>query len=221
MKKSIQPQLVVFTLLLVLFAGCQNKSDNKVDAKDDKSNAKISNVAAPGLTNAGASDQDAKQEDEKDDKDADGSKSTWSKVKNLYSKAKKKGKTTASDAKQWVSGLLGSASDSTNKASRDATEWAQGLYQQALDQGETQATNVKDWVMEDISKGSAWQYKVVKVEGNPEKKMNELGAKRWECFDVEAGYMYFKRKPKSYLNKVPVKDLMRLLPLIGSGDSGE
>ncbi len=208
-------RLVCLSALIVLLVGCQANSDNSpqasIDAKSNTSN----------LTPVTSTGTDPEQQDPQESKsDSQEPKSTWAKVKRLYSTAKQKGTTTASDAKQWVSDMLGSASDSTSKASKDATKWAQDLYQHAVEQGETQTTNVKDWVMEDLSKGSAWEYKIVKIDDNPEATMNSLGRKRWECFDVEDGKMYFKRKPKSYLSKVPVKDLMRLIPLIGVGDQG-
>jgi hypothetical protein len=57
------------------------------------------------------------------------------------------------------------------------------------------------------------------VPGQTEKKLNELGAKRWECFHVGKGaqgetVFYMKKHAKSYLDNVPLKDMLHLLQFL-------
>ena len=64
-----------------------------------------------------------------------------------------------------------------------------------------------------------WEYKVVPfgevAATELEKKLNQLGSDRWQCFWVEANgkskVFYFKRTKLSYINKIPAADLLRLL----------
>jgi len=100
------------------------------------------------------------------------------------------------------------------------------LYDEAKEQGEKVPGNVAEWIESDLGREGAWEYKVVDVAGGKgsilEKQLNELGAERWECIHVEplpgATRLVFKRTTKSYLRRLPLSDLMRLIPLAGGSD---
>ena len=53
-----------------------------------------------------------------------------------------------------------------------------------------------------------------------EKRLNDLGASRWECFWVETTgtkkRFYMKKAGRSYLKQIPSTDLLKLLPGVGS-----
>ena len=102
----------------------------------------------------------------------------------------------------------------------EATEEVKRLYEQARDAGEKVPEDVYSWVREDYGRMFAWEYTVLEL-GHEElseaaEKMNLLGAERWECIAVVAGEgglaLFFKRRLKSYLRQVPLRDLLQLLP---------
>lgn len=102
------------------------------------------------------------------------------------------------------------------------------MYETAKEAGEQVPEDIYDWARDDIGKIGSWEYQVVlipRTAGIPamEKRLNKLGAERWECYWVEKvpdGHrMYFKRPSRSYLKSVPVSDMLKLLPL--GGDDGD
>ena len=77
----------------------------------------------------------------------------------------------------------------------------------------------KEWIKEDIKKIGDWEYKVVNIKYKSidelENKLNELGNERWECFWVEEReevvVFIFIRPKRSYLQKIPKGDLLKML----------
>jgi len=124
--------------------------------------------------------------------------------------------------------LLGCSSDeqeSKSTAGNDATEktsWEeiQQLYQKAKSASDDVPENVVDWVKEDIQRNGTWEYRVVTLQRETDKELerelSRLGKDRWECFWIERHEnklrLALKRPAKSYLQAVPVKDLMKLIP---------
>lgn len=98
--------------------------------------------------------------------------------------------------------------------------------------GLTTAKDAGSWDSEDWNSIGAWEYKVVFVASTdktkdrvpPEQTLNEHGKLRWECFHVSdrpGGVTYFmKRQKKSYLKNMPLRDVLKLVPLLGT-DGGE
>jgi len=88
--------------------------------------------------------------------------------------------------------------------------------------GGTHTNDVAEWVADDWNSMNTWEYKVVAVgTDKPEKleeTLNEAGSQRWDCFHVsEVGgdtKFFLKRKKKSYLQNIPLKDMLKLVPLL-------
>lgn len=101
------------------------------------------------------------------------------------------------------------------------------LYEQAKQAGEDVPADVYDWFKQDLSSIGDWEYRVVVVAASEaselEGRMNALGAERWECFaatyDAKRHHLFFRRKVRSYLGSIPVKDLWKLVP--GGGPDGD
>jgi len=57
-----------------------------------------------------------------------------------------------------------------------------------------------------------------------EGKLNEAGKSRWECYhvsDLPGGMRFFmKRQKRSYLKNLPLKDVLKLVPLLDGGEEG-
>lgn len=96
----------------------------------------------------------------------------------------------------------------------------QRLYEKAKSAGDDVPENVVDWVKEDMQRIGAWEYRIValqaKTDRELEKELIKLGKDRWECFWLERDgstlRLALKRPAKSYLQAVPVKELMKLIP---------
>ncbi len=139
-----------------------------------------------------------------------------------YQQAKDAGLTTANSAGHWLSEQYDGATRSASSATNSATRWVSGMYGEAVKAGDTTARSATEWVSEDVGKIGTWQYRVVKVEvAKVEAKLNEMGAQRWECFSVNWEGMptlVFKRRHRSYLQQLPAKDLLKLIPMLQGGD---
>ena len=130
------------------------------------------------------------------------------------------------DAKKWLS----DAGDATGQTADDTMKWVNDAYKSLSDNGMTTAKNAKDWVAEDWNSINAWEYKVVSVNmtelsDNPnilEETLNANGKLRWECFHVSDNSgttrFYMKRHKKSFLKNVPLKDMLKLIPLLDVTD---
>lgn len=189
-----------FRLGFVLFVsslavGCEQKS---VAEKDD----------VPDNTNPVA----------QSDGEADDEKNYLEQATDLFQKAKDAGQTTASNASEWVSDQVSGAMEATGNAAQDTGDWVSDTYESLKGQGLTSANSATEWLQDDLKNINAIEYKILpKASGNLQETLNELGAQRWDCFAVDDNSFYLKRKSKSYLRHVPVKDLLKLLPT-GAGE---
>ncbi len=153
-------------------------------------------------------------------------KATLQKAAELLRQASSSGGKSAQQATQWMQNVLGDAAESGGATAQDTMRWTNEMYQSLRDQGSTTANSATEWLSEDWSKMGAWEYKVVLLENKSpadmEGKLNELGAQRWECFHVmptgSGQAMYFKKPARSYLKNVPLKDMMKLIPLLDNGN---
>ena len=136
----------------------------------------------------------------------------------------------ATAAKDAVVDQFSDAGTSGSQAASDSIAWATEMFNSLKNQGITQAENTQQWLSDDWKQAGSWEYHVETFLPNrdTQSKLSELGKERWECFQVVASpdgnssTFYFKRPAQSYLNNLPMKDLMHLLPLMGSGgDDGQ
>ena len=160
-----------------------------------------------------------------DDKMDSEEKDTLQKAAELLEKAKSSGGDGAKQATEWMQQFLGDAAESSGETAQETMDWANDMYQSMKKQGLTTAGSATEWLSEDWNRIGAWEYKVIVVDdlspSELEKKLNEMGAQRWECFHVsstaDGQTMYFKKHARSYLKHVPLKDMMKLIPLLDSG----
>lgn len=137
---------------------------------------------------------------------------------NLFQKAKEAGETTASNASEWLGSTVNGAMSATGNAAQDTGDWVNETFQSLKAQGMTSASDATQWVQEDIRNMSSFEYLVLPKDlTTASEQLNELGKERWDCFAVDDNAFYLKRQKKSYLKNVPVKDLLKFLP-IGSGE---
>ena len=129
----------------------------------------------------------------------------------------------------WVSDSWNSAVEKGSQTAADTTEWLNALYKSSVDQGLTSAKSMKDWVASDWQSQGDWEYKLLTVASDEisetESRLNKLGNGRWECFHMteqNGNWVFFmKRSRKSVLSNVPLRDLVKILPLIGGGEDGQ
>lgn len=145
------------------------------------------------------------------------------KMSGLVEKAKAKAP-SMDDVKK----LLSDAGETTSQTADDSMKWVEEAYNALSERGMTSAKNASDWLKNDWNSMNTWEYQILSVSAeeisaNPgllETKLNESGAKRWDCFSVSEspdGIKFFmKRQKKSYLKNVPLKDMMKLVPLLDS-----
>ncbi len=125
-------------------------------------------------------------------------------------------------AGNWLSNTWQSVSNSSNQLTTGSMDWANQTFKSLKDQGLTSAESTSDWLTEDWQNMESWEYKVVKFKPFPEDELetelNRLGKLGWECFSINAGQMFFKKRRESYLRRLPFKDLLRLAPLFNQGN---
>ena len=98
-----------------------------------------------------------------------------------------------------------------------SAEWASGAYKMLKDQGLTSAGTVTEWLSNEVSKAGQWEYRVVTVTkpNELEDTLNELGAERWEVFEVmpvDASFQIVCKRPiKTYLSHIPSSEVIKLL----------
>ncbi len=103
-------------------------------------------------------------------------------------------------------------------------EQVQDLYEQARESGQRVPKDALEWARQDLLRIGDWEYKIVDVpeesDESRQARFNELGAERWEVFWIEPApggiRVYLKRRSRSFLERIPLSDLRRLL----SFDSG-
>ena len=109
--------------------------------------------------------------------------------------------------------------------------WTQvlALYDEARGTGETVAEDVYEWAREDMQSIGDWEYKV-KYFPNPnhialEKQLNELGTDRWEVVWIDRQgpnlIVTLKRSSRTWLNKLPLGQLLKLAAPGGDSGGGE
>ena len=123
--------------------------------------------------------------------------------------------------------LAGSFTRAEEPPSEDKSIWGQvvALYEQAKAAGETAAEDVYEWAREDLEAIGDWEYKV-EYFSNPnhitlEKKLNELGLERWEVVWIDRQgpnlIVTMKRPSRTWLNKLPLGQLIKVAAPDGSG----
>ena len=121
------------------------------------------------------------------------------------------------------------AAEAAGNAAEGSLEWANEMYKELKKQGLTTAGSAGQWVAEDYQSMGAWEYKMVEIDlaqnaEATETRLNELGRLRWECFQVTPHQSlakhiyYFKRPKKSYLKHIPLKDVLKLVPLMDGNE---
>lgn len=121
---------------------------------------------------------------------------------------------------QWASSTWNGAVEGGSNAVEGTQDWLNNLFQSAKDQGTTTANSVKEWVADDWNAQGDFQYKIVTLGADDpaavEAKLNELGGQRWDCYHVASSgptwTFFLKRTRRSYLSRIPLKDLANLLP---------
>jgi len=105
--------------------------------------------------------------------------------------------------------------------SEKPTTWGevQRLYEKARRTGEDVPGDAYEWMKQDLEKIGDWEYRVLAfdsaADAEIERKLNELGQDRWECFAVVPGEsslrLLFKRPVESYAGTIPHSDLLKLM----------
>jgi hypothetical protein len=151
-----------------------------------------------------------------------------SKASQLLKKAADAGSQEADAANKWLNERLEDVGSTGADVAGDVAQWANDMFESLKDQGLTTAANTSQWITEDIRNINALKYKIVKVSLDDlsavEKQLNSLGELKWDCFHaVEKGgetILFFKKERRSFLKNIPFRDLMKLVPLMGSENSG-
>ena len=128
----------------------------------------------------------------------------------------------------WASDTWNDALSNGSQTVEGTGKWLSDLYKSAKDQGITKASSMKEWINEDWHAQGDWQYKIIKLQRGDvqsiEKTLNQAGSIRWECYHVDTSgdswTFFMKRSRRSYLSRVPLRDLANILPSISS-DGGE
>jgi hypothetical protein len=120
--------------------------------------------------------------------------------------------------------LTGCGSEQKKQKEQKAAEtsnWeeVQKLYEKAKDAGDDVPKNIADWAKAEFQRMGTWEYRFVRFDAiSPteiEKELNVMGKEKWECFWLEregnALRLAFKRPAQSYLQALPVKELMKLI----------
>lgn len=132
------------------------------------------------------------------------------------------GATSTENAGNWLTNTWQGVSDSGSQLTTGSMDWANKTFKSLKDQGLTTAESTSDWLTEDWQNMESWEYKIVNSKPIPENELeaelNRLGKQGWECFSINAGQMFFKKRRESYLRRLPFKDLLRLAPLFNQGN---
>jgi hypothetical protein len=125
--------------------------------------------------------------------------------------------------------VLAQEEEPSTGTAEESGAWAEirRLYEEAKKTGERVPKDIFEWVRQDLQRAGDWEYRVVDVDFSEpegiEKTLNEMGEERWECFwvGVAGGKSRFmlKRRARTYLQKVALTDLLKMLPTgIDPGD---
>ena len=123
-----------------------------------------------------------------------------------------------------------SSAEDKNSSYEEYYEALRKKYEELVDESGKRSSDAYEWVQKDFKNMFSWEYKVVTFSLEDEVKLNDelekLGVERWELVQAvphgakEEARFFFKRRPKSYLKSIPLKDLLRLLPTGGDGGGG-
>jgi hypothetical protein len=193
---------------LIGLAGCQNETL--------VATAPVAEIATAAENSDAAVTQDQQ---------AESAESNSKGVLNTASDLLGKAKSHSGNATNWIKDRLGEATNVGSSSAQETLDWANQTFQSLKQQGLTTASSTSEWVNEDWNKMGAWEYKIIQLDSNlpkTQKTLNELGADRWECFHVSVSAeqvqtFYFKKPARSYLNNIPFKDMMKLVPLLDDG----
>ncbi len=200
-------------LLCLLEVGCEQQTAVVSDA----------NVVGKQVSSPVA---EVQQQDDPDDKPSTAKRFLELATKVIDEKAKS-GSQEARKLQEMMADKLGDVTESGSQITEDATKWANDAFNSLKDKGLTSADSAKDWVTQDIRNMNALKYKVIEVSLDDlsavEDQLNELGELRWDCFHaVEQGsktVLFFKKERRSILKNIPVKDMLRLVPLMNDGST--
>ena len=155
---------------------------------------------------------------------AEADPSIGSQLTTVMNQIGEKSEAAASDVSEMTSNLIDDVSTTSSEAAQHTADWVTSLYEQARNTGETTTTTAKDWVMEDIRRGGSWEYRVDVVTEDAKQQqeiLNDLGKRRWECYEItvvgDETRFYSKRPSSSVIRSLPVRDVLRLLPLLSGG----
>ena len=165
------------------------------------------------------------QDQESDEKEESGAKKLLNMANKFLDEQAESGSDNAKKAQQWMSDKFGDASDSGSEIAEDAAKWASEAFESLKDKGMTSADSASQWLTEDIRNMNALKYKVIKISLDDldelEDQLNDLGKLRWDCFHAveKDGHtiLFLKKERRSILKNIPVRDMMRLIPLMSEG----
>ncbi len=137
--------------------------------------------------------------------------------------------TDSAGATGWAQDTWNGAVGQGQETVQNTNRWVTQMYTTAKDQGLTSAGNVKDWVANDLKSQGDWQYRIVSMDSTDppaiQTRLNELGLDRWECFhvaDQNGNWTLFLKRPKrSYLSRIPLRDLTNFLPALSGDEPSE
>jgi hypothetical protein len=117
-----------------------------------------------------------------------------------------------------------SYSEKIKEAYEKGVKGAKEKYAETVGDGKELTGKSKEWVLKDLENIGDWEYKVESYGPDKtkdiEKKLNELGKERWECFWVESSkkekVFYFKRTKMSYMSKIPTGAILRIMADFGN-----
>ena len=219
------PALLLSLLFLGIEVGCDANSPT---AEQPVGSAvavnKIATPSGPAIVAAKPSSEPVNKSGAIQVQEEEG-KGLFGKARDLYDKGKKAAE-MSNKAQRWLSDAI----DETGAADagEDVKDWANKMFKSLKDQGLTTAGDAQEWLSEDLKNMNGFQYKVMRITTDSpekmEKDLNQLGSEGWECFHVSENNqnqtMFFKKAKNSYLKKLPVRDMLRLIPLMGGGGEG-
>jgi hypothetical protein len=202
---------------LVLFGFMISACSESTPVLESNSNIRIEAKPAVG-SSASQPGETPQQEDEK--------KSTAGGLLDFANKLIEKAESNSEDAKkakEWMNDKFGSESGGESFIPEDAAQWAADAFSKLKDKGMTSAGSPSQWLKEDIRNMNALKYKIVKVSLDDlealEDELNRMGQLKWDCFHVAEKngetILFFKKEKRSILKNIPVRDMMKLVPLMG------
>ncbi|MFK7818635.1 MAG: hypothetical protein AB8G99_07945 [Planctomycetaceae bacterium] len=199
--------IILVSLVAVLETGCGEKE------------------VAPNATSGSGTAVVKQTAQQSDQPKTDGAASIGSQISDVMNQIGETSSDAATGVSEMASTLMDGVANTSTEAAQETADWVNSLYEKARQTGETTATSAKDWVVDDFQRGGSWQYRVVETTGDSaaqQTQLNKLGQERWECFEVSTGagdsqVFYLRRRSQSVIRSLPARDLLRLLPLLGSG----